>query len=53
MTKTGNEILMDQVDVAINRVVSDESVEPEETLANLVLIIEKCEIWLDALRSIQ
>lgn len=51
MPITGNEILMDQVDIAINRVVSDQSVDREETIANLVTIILKLEIWLDALRS--
>jgi len=52
MGKTGNQILMEESEKSIYRVVSDQTVDVEETIANLVTIIEKCEIWLDALRSI-
>lgn len=49
--KSVNDLLMDQAKTAIDRVVEDKSVKAEETIANLVALIEHLEILLDAIRS--
>lgn len=51
MVKTGNEILNDSAREAIEKLINDQTVTIEETLANLTALIEYLEVWQDTLRT--
>lgn len=51
MSKTGNEILYNDAEEAVEKLANDMTVEIEETIANLTALIGRIEIWQDALRT--
>jgi len=51
MSKTGNEIRMEDAKKAIQRVWGDQTVDAEETIANLETLAEMIETTIDAIIS--
>jgi len=51
MPKTAHELKVEQVEIAIDELTHDQTVEITELIASVVSLIEKMEIALDALRS--